>query len=95
MDIVFRLLAARQLHRQSGMLDAQGDPFSAQFFEAFVVPDLAANVTKPIRDEYTQSDFSYQAYSLTDSKGHSQSWDLCTVWSVTLVAFHPSRPVPP
>ena len=46
-DIACWLLAARQLHRQSGMLDAQGDPFSAQFLEALVVPDLAANVADP------------------------------------------------
>ena len=44
MDIACWLLAARQLHRQPGMLDAQGDPFSAQLLEALVVPDLAANV---------------------------------------------------
>ena len=47
MDIACWLLVARQLHRQSGMLDAQGDPFSAQFLEALVVPDLAANVADP------------------------------------------------
>ena len=47
MAIACGLLAARQLHRQSGMLDAQVDPFTAQFLEALVIPDLVANVADP------------------------------------------------
>ena len=44
MDTACWLLAARKLHRQPGVLDAQRDPFGTQFLEALVAPDLAANV---------------------------------------------------
>ncbi len=45
MDTTCWLLAARKLHRQPGVLDAQRDPFATQLLEALVAPDLAANVT--------------------------------------------------
>lgn len=41
------LPAARGLHRQPGVLNAQRDPFATQFLEVLVVPDLAAKVADP------------------------------------------------